>query len=118
MTSASALLSASRYPAWAKEVGLEVELYHNESHFLVQSESYRELIPPQFMNIHKINESHQHITLVYFARSNTDHLILSEIEKSRNCRWFTKEELNAPQYNLNNSIKLYAINALEKIIST
>lgn len=97
-----------------EEVGLEVQLYHEGQ--LTEREGYKELIPPQFMNRHRINNSHEHVTLVYFARANTDKLILSETEKSDACRWFTEEELNDPQYQLNNEIKIYARSALEKLV--
>lgn len=99
-----------------EEVGLEVQLYHDDSYSLTKRESYKELIPPQFMNRHKINDSHEHVTLVYFARANTDKLILSKSEKSDGCRWFTKEELDDPRYKLKGDIKMYAQNALEKLV--
>lgn len=98
-----------------EEVGLDVQLYHDGSSPLIVSENYQELIPPQFMNRHKINNTHEHITLIYFARSNTDQLVLSETEKSNDCRWFTKEELDDPQYELKDSIKMYARSALDTL---
>ncbi len=98
-----------------EEVGLEVVLYHNPSHALVEHQGYKELIPPEFMNIHRINDIHQHISLVYFATTDTDQLILSETEKSDGCKWFTKQELDEPQYQLSEVIKMYARSALEKL---
>ncbi len=97
-----------------EEVGLDVILY-NEQHF-TQNPECKELIPPYFMNIHRINDVHQHVTLVYFARSNTDQLILCEDEKSDGCKWFTKEELDYPQYGINETIKKYARTALKKLV--
>lgn len=99
-----------------EEVGLEVQLYQDDSYSLTKRDGYKELIPPQFMNRHRINESHEHVTLVYFARANTDKLILSESEKSDGCRWFTREELDDPRYKLKEDIKMYAQNALEKLV--
>ena len=98
-----------------EEVGLEVTLYQEPWCRLTEVQGYKELIPPQFMNIHKINDNHQHITLVYFAKSNTDRLVLSETEKSDECRWFTKAELDQPQYGISEVIKMYAKSALEKL---
>src|SRR3989344_4139224 len=57
-----------------EEVGLDVELYHRGNYHLTKKEGYTELIPPQFMNRHRINETHEHITLVYFAKARTDKL--------------------------------------------
>src|SRR3989344_7878872 len=59
-----------------EEVGLEVKLYSPPHYQALEQEGYKELIPPEFMNIHRINDIHRHTTLVYFATSNTDQLIL------------------------------------------
>ena len=98
-----------------EEVGLEVQLYSDNSYSLNKQEGYQELIPPQFMNRHRINNAHEHVTLVYFARANTNKLTLSETEKSEGCRWFTKEELDNPQYQIKEHIKVYARSALEEL---
>ena len=99
-----------------EEVGLNVKLYYNDSYSPKKVESYRELISPEFLNIHGINETHKHITLVYFAKSDTDKLILSENEKSEGCKWFTEEELNDPQYGIKDNIKMYAQSALKTLL--
>src|SRR3989344_5859609 len=50
-----------------EEVGLGVDLYNPHSTpFPISS---GELIPPIFVNRHRINEKHEHVTLVYFATS-------------------------------------------------
>ncbi len=96
-----------------EEVGLDIRLYSKNK--LLSEESYLELIPPEFMNRHKISETHEHITLVYFAKSDTNKLILSEDEKSDECKWFSEEELDNPEYGLREHIKMYARSALEKL---
>jgi 8-oxo-dGTP diphosphatase len=100
-----------------EEVGLDVELYHDASYHVNVSEGYKDLIPPQFMNRHRINETHEHITLVYFAKSDTDKLILSETEKAEDCRWFSKTELDDPKYQLKSYVRHYAKTALEKLLT-
>ena len=50
-----------------EEVGLDITLHNEEDLSITEGHGYQELIPPEFMNIHKINDTHQHITLVYFA---------------------------------------------------
>ncbi|MFH0949458.1 MAG: NUDIX domain-containing protein [Candidatus Aenigmatarchaeota archaeon] len=99
-----------------EEVGLDVKLYPDDSYSLAKRDGYQELIPPQFMNRHRINDSHEHVTLVYFARAKTDKLTLPETEKCDGCRWFTRKELDNPQYQLNDDIKMYARSALEKLV--
>lgn len=98
-----------------EEVGLEVKLYGNNSSSL-KTDNYRELIPPQFMNRHRINENHEHVCLVYFATSNSDKLILSKTEVSDDCKWFAKEELDDSKYELKDNIKTCAKSALEKLV--
>jgi len=67
------------------------------------------------MNIHPINENHEHCTLVYFATCQKDILILSKIEKSKECKWFTNRELNKLNKDISKTIKLYAKAALETL---
>ncbi len=98
-----------------EEVGLDVTLCHEQDCSLTEGHGYRELIPPYFMNIHKINDTHQHVTFVFFGVSETDQLVLSETEKSDGCKWFTCEELDHPQYGISEAIKKYAKTALEKV---
>lgn len=96
-----------------EEVGLDVTLYSEKP--INEAPEFRELINPQFMNRHRINDTHEHVTFVYFAEADTDKLILSETEKSAGCRWFTKEELDDSQYSIIEDIKRYAQAALEKL---
>jgi len=99
-----------------EEVGLEVQLYEEDSHIQHNGEGYTELISPQFMNIHDINDSHKHISLIYFARSKTDKLILSETEKSEDCKWFTQKELDNSNYDIKDYVKRCARDALSKVL--
>jgi len=88
-----------------EEVGLDIELIGKVLPF--QRENYKELLPPKFLNRHKINETHEHISLVYFAKSKTNTLQLSDKEVSEDCRWFTKEEIEKSD-EIVESIKKYA----------
>lgn len=99
-----------------EEVGLDVELYHEGSH-LLNVEDYKDLILPQSMNRHRINDTHEHVTLVFFAKADTDKLSLSETEKSDACKWFAKEELEDPRYDIKPSILKDALAALDKLSS-
>ena len=98
-----------------EEVGLDVTLHNKQDVSISEGYGYKELIPPHFLNIHKINDTHQHISFVFFGISATDQLILSETEKSDGCKWFTEEELDEPHYQLSDVIKKYARTALEKL---
>ena len=95
-----------------EEVGLDIELIGKVLPF--QRENYKELLPPKFLNRHKINETHEHISLVYFAKSTTNTLQLSDKEVSEDCRWFTKEEIEKSD-EIVESIKKYALAALNEL---
>ena len=99
-----------------EEVGLEVNLFQEEGKQpKFNTTSNKSLIPPQFLNQHRINENHEHISLVYFATSNTDQLILSETEVSAGCKWFSKEDLLKNEEGIRDDIIFYALKALEKV---
>lgn len=96
-----------------EEVGLNVRLFgekENES----SSKDYEELIAPVFMNIHKINDKHRHLSLIYFASSDSDKVV-EENEKSKGYKWFTLKELNENKEGIKPEILKYAKTALQKL---
>lgn len=95
-----------------EEVGLDVKLYSSTGIPRSKHAGYHELIPPQFMNRHSITETHEHVSLIYFATAATEVLILSATERSAGCKWFSMEELDAPEYGIRDEIKTYAKQAL------
>ena len=98
-----------------EEVGLKVELYKDPKLELVTLPKYTELIPPQFLNKHNITDIHEHVTLTYFAKSNTDKITLSTTEITDACKWFTEKELDDTKYGIRERIKFYAKTALERL---
>ncbi len=98
-----------------EEVGLDVVLYDRNRPFVKKTENYEELIPPFFMNIHAINETHKHIGMVYFAESQSTQVVPeNESDSGDNWKWLTKEELeNMPD--LEGHIRFYALKALETV---
>lgn len=99
-----------------EEVGLDVELWMGNKTDLAKGYSeheYRELVPPFFMNVHKINGEHRHISMAYFATTNSDIITEPDThEKSGGCLWLTKEELGAHP-DIDPATKFYAAKALE-----
>ncbi len=96
-----------------EEVGLDIKL--DDSLLPTNAKNtqdYTELIPPYFLNRHKINDTHEHVTLTYFALASTDKIVeLTEGEKSSECRWFSKEEIEQKE-DLHEDVKRYALRAL------
>lgn len=96
-----------------EEVGLDIELDDRLKTVYEDSERYMELIPPISLNRIKVNENHEHITLVYFARAGSNKIKeLSVREKSEACKWFSKEELQSDSMIVEN-VKKFALKALE-----
>ncbi|MEK6889563.1 MAG: NUDIX domain-containing protein [Nanoarchaeota archaeon] len=96
-----------------EEVGLDVELIGKKENFQI-TDNFSELITPEFVNRHRINNNHEHITLVYFAKSKSDNII-EENEESKGYKWFSLEELDDSSFNLREHVKFYAKSALNKI---
>lgn len=97
-----------------EEVGMDVTLAGKIFHFN-ESENYKELIPPRFLNRHRIDEKHEHVTLVYFATADSNKITQGAHEVSEAYRWFTNEELDDPHYGIRESIKYYAKAALKEL---
>ena len=96
-----------------EEVGLEIKLKENVFPFPGEGPDYAELIPPVFLNRHRVNETHEHVTLVYFASAQTDNLRPSKQEKSDKLKWFTREEIEENSHGIRESIRYYALKALD-----
>ncbi len=97
-----------------EETGLDVKIAGEVVTF-ADAIDYKELIPPRGLNRHKINETHEHVTLVYFATANSNQVVQGVTEISDDARWFTREELNNPEYNIRESVRYYAKKALEEL---
>ena len=96
-----------------EESGLEVEIIGALKPDIL-APGVKPLLAPVYMDIHDINESHKHIGLVYFSKSNTSKVTLAE-EEHHDIKWFTKEELSNPKFAVRPYIKFYAEQALEKL---
>ena len=96
-----------------EEVGLEIALAGDSLHMRTNPDGSKELLPPRFMNRHNINETHEHVVMIYFARSDSD-VVIPENDKDV-WQWFTKEELQNPKYNLKENIRFYAEQALAEL---
>jgi len=98
-----------------EEAGLDVILVGEKPVFKSENNSYKGLISPRYMNVHDINPAHKHISLIYFAKSNSDKVIDEGREQSKGYKWFSKHDLERNEEGVSESIKFYAIKALEKL---
>lgn len=96
-----------------EEVGITVELFGERAPLFDDEE--KEVMVPRFINRHAINDTHEHISFVYFARASTRDVVQGETEISDHIKWFTKEELSDPQYGVLARVQHYAKAALDAL---
>lgn len=97
-----------------EEVGLAIELWSGAQRFAdTGSDTYRELIPPVALNRNTVSPTHEHLTLVYFARSESDDVRPSEGERQDGWRWCSKKDVET--MDILPDIRLYALAALEEL---
>lgn len=64
-----------------------------------KSDEQRFLYTPNQLDIHRINEKHWHVGIIYFIRSSTDKVHLQEDEHNE-IEWLSTEDLHNPEYKL------------------
>ena len=98
-----------------EEVGLDVTLVDDLLKFKIATPKYTELIPPKFLNRHPINDTHEHISLTYFARATSDTVIPEK--PTDEWRWFTLQELEENKEGMEERVLNYAKQALRELAS-
>lgn len=101
-----------------EEIGTTIKLWEGYGNTAKFSDGTIGLIPPVFLNRHHINDTHEHVTFVYFAKADGNTINQGETEISEALHWFTKDELDSPQYDIRENVKLYAHAALEALSSS
>ncbi|MDB5204394.1 MAG: mutT/nudix family protein [Candidatus Taylorbacteria bacterium] len=97
-----------------EEVGLEIELVGNKGEYPTDDPMYTELIGPRYLGRNRISGTHEHIPLVYFARTKSD-IINAQYEgdRSDDCVWATLEDLE--KMDLVPNVRFYAKEALKEL---
>ena len=95
-----------------EEVGLSIRLHASREVVDFGEKDYEELIPPVFLNRHRINPTHEHVTYTYFATTDSEDVIPEDTQDE--WRWFTAAELEGSA-ELRDSIRHYALAALEAL---
>lgn len=94
-----------------EESGLEVELLGERPP--TTEPGTRALIAPRFLDIHRINDRHEHIGMIYFARPVGGRLGLAE-EEHLDIRWCSDADLDALQPPMSGAVKWYCRQALRE----
>jgi 8-oxo-dGTP pyrophosphatase MutT (NUDIX family) len=96
-----------------EESGLEVELFGERPP--TTSPGTRALIAPRFLDIHRINETHEHIGLIYWARPKNSAATKLATEEHHDIRWCFADELDKLQPSMTDAVKWYCRKAIEEI---
>lgn len=95
-----------------EESGLEIELIGERPP--TTGAGTRALIAPRFLDIHRITDTHEHIGMIYFARTKRGALTLSAAEH-HDIRWCASEDLERLTPPLSNAVRWYCRQALEEV---
>ncbi len=94
-----------------EEVGLDIELVDIREYISSDNE-HRELIPPVGLNRHRISDTHEHVTLIYFARASSDDVIPEKA--SDEWKWCIAEDIDTLKP-IAKDIIFYAKRALKEV---
>ena len=95
-----------------EEVGIHITLLGDIPQ-TEQHETNRELLAPRYLNRHRISDTHEHVTFIYFATSDTRETTEQATdERSEEMRWFSDEELDKPEYGIRDNVRFYAHQAI------
>ncbi|KXK27053.1 MAG: dihydroneopterin triphosphate pyrophosphatase [candidate division WS6 bacterium OLB20] len=93
-----------------EESGLTVTLYNPRPSLLGSNQS-SEVIPPLYVNRHRISDTHEHVEFIYFASSETDAVDpREESDRSEQFVWVDAQALK--EMDLKDDIRFYAQQAL------
>lgn len=100
-----------------EEAGFDVTLYTDARIWKEKTDEERDLIPPRFLNRHRISPTHEHVTMIFFGTVTNDTVTINEglDDRSDEYGWFSPEELKSLE--LKEHIRLYAETALTTLAS-
>lgn len=94
-----------------EESGFDVELMGDRPP--TSEAGTRALIAPRFLDVHRINDVHEHIGMIYWARPKSGALALAAAEH-RDIGWFTSGQLDTLRPAMSNAVKWYCRKAIEE----
>lgn len=98
-----------------EECGLEVEIMGPSGPNIEEQElKFKALYCPLFLDIHTISETHKHVGMNYFFKAKTGNFVFNK-EEHNDIRWFSKDDLENPDFDILSSIKFYSAQALKMV---
>lgn len=77
-----------------EETGLKVTLIGPAGWTKTDTDTNKDLVPPIFINRHRINDTHEHSAFIFVAKSESREINPQEEEsKDAECRWCSEAEL-------------------------
>ncbi len=95
-----------------EESGFEIELLGERPP--TTGDGTRALIAPRFLDIHRINPTHEHIGMIYWARPKSGELRLAA-EEHHDIRWCSSADLDHLTPPVTDAVKWYARKALDEV---
>jgi len=95
-----------------EESGLEVELVGERPP--TTEAGTRALIAPRFLDIHRINDTHEHIGMIYWARPRGGDVTLAAAEHHA-IRWCSAGELETLTPPMSDAVKWYCRQAIAEV---
>ena len=95
-----------------EESGLDVELLGERPP--TTGPGTRALIAPRFLDIHRINATHEHIGMIYWARPKGGATTLAA-EEHHDIRWCSGTDLDQLQPPMSEAVKWYCRQALAEV---
>jgi 8-oxo-dGTP pyrophosphatase MutT (NUDIX family) len=95
-----------------EESGFEVELLGERPP--TTEPGTRALLAPRFLDIHRINDTHEHIGMIYWARPRSGNMTLAG-EEHHDIGWFNSDDLETLEPAMSNAVKWYCRKAIEEI---
>lgn len=103
-----------------EEVGLKATLVGPAGWQKQDTETNLDLVPPLYMNRHRINDVHEHSSLIFIAQTDTREVApQTKEDEGVECRWVTREELDEMRSNdprLRPEVYKYALAALTHVV--
>ncbi len=95
-----------------EESGLKVELIGERPP--TTEAGCRALLAPRFLDIHRINETHEHIGMIYWARPLDGEVSLA-VREHHAIRWVSADELETLDPPMKESVKWYCRQAIREV---
>lgn len=95
-----------------EETGMKIKLIDKYRTSNAKFSSAHVLPQPDHLEVHDVEENHQHIAFIYFARFDSENELVNQ-KKIKQFRWFTREDLE--KETLKDSVKYYGKRAIKEL---